>query len=580
MELTKRKIGDKEVFPFTIPSGIITTDTSSLENIANEVLEIGVLTTKSIGLRPRLMPTEDLLEKKKAGLLEDVDLLAYREPILAQFAPYHFVNAVGLANPGAEEFSRRLGQIQIPEDKFLLVSIFGKDEGEFVDVANILKEHADGFELNLSCPHAKGVGMQLGQNPELVRKIVAAVKTVTGKPIFAKLTPNVSNIAEIARAAIEAGAYGITAINTVGPIEYKFNSHCVLTNKKGGESGRGITATGIKCVKDITDSLGNIPLIGCGGIYTATDVIAYANAGASFFGVGTALAGMSEQEIKSYFKTLVKDLKNGTNNAGDLIKKVNMEYQKFLVARKISPAKDFHILQMEGYFKSKPGQFVFAWLPEKGEKPFSVMDDDPLTIGFSERGCFTRELARLKEGDQIYFRGPYGNTDLAELVEGNTNYFSGTGGGLTPINNSPKVVLVGGGCGIAGIYMFAKASHGNHPHIFLGAKDKDHIPLLDELKRYGIVYIATEDGSLGSKGLVSELLQKGLNELREGMLFINCGPRAMIDAVVDIERRYTVPEMIYSSIDYMTKCGVGVCGSCADKKGLRTCVEGPFMDNS
>ncbi|MCX6709236.1 MAG: tRNA-dihydrouridine synthase, partial [Candidatus Woesearchaeota archaeon] len=389
--MQKTRIGSKTVSPFTIPSGIITTEPSCLESIADKIPEIGVLTTKSIGLLPR------------AG---------NREPIIAQYAPYCFVNAVGLTNPGAEAFSEKLQKATIPVDKFLLISIFGKDAEEFAQVARILEKQADGLELNLSCPHAKGYGMQLGQDPEMVKAIVAKVKTVTNKPIFAKLTPNTQNIAEIAKAAMEAGAYGITAINTVGPGAYMFDGQYVLTNKVGGLSGRGITPIGIKCAKDITDALGNIPMIVCGGIYTANDVKACQKARQqakeTVFGIGSALAGMTEAELKKYFSTIDSDLEHETNNAERLLKTVDMSYKKFRVAARIPLAEDFHILQMDGVLQAEPGQFAFAWLPEKGEKPFSVMYTDPLVIAFQERGCFTKALAKLERGDEIYFRGPYG----------------------------------------------------------------------------------------------------------------------------------------------------------------------------
>ena len=544
MKLERRRIGNKEVFPFTIPSGIVTTEASAIERIANEVPEIGILTTKSIGPEP------------KPG---------NREPILAQYAPYCWTNAVGLTNPGAGEFAKRLGKIKIPKDKILLVSIFGKDAEEFAKVARTLEANADGFELNLSCPHAKGYGMQLGQDPEMVRNIVEAVRTATKKPIFAKLTPNVSNIAEIAQSAMNAGAYGITAINTVGPGAYLIDNHYVLTNRVGGISGRGITPIGIKCVKDITDKLGNIPIIGCGGIYIANDVISYSKAGASFFGIGSALAGMTEFEIKHYFSALVKDIEKGTNAAKGLLPSISTSYRKFTIDEKTDLSNDLHILEMNGKLEADAGQFVFAWIPEKGEKPFSIMDTDPLKIGFLERGCFTKELAKLKKGDEIYFKGPYGL-------------------GFTSMDSD--IVLVGGGCGIFGLNLFAKRfnergtyhwEHNEEIVTVLGAKDKEHIPPLDLFEQCGEVHVATEDGSHGKKGFVTDLFS-GLN-LNRNCYFLNCGPKAMIEAVLPLELQITSADKVYSSIDYMTRCGVGICGSCANEQGLRTCVEGPFISS-
>jgi len=532
MKIKKTKIGEKEVLPFTIPSGIVTTQVSSLEKLAKEIPELGVLTTKSIGPKPRV---------------------GNREPVLVQYYPGCFVNAVGLTNPGAEEFSERLTRANFPDNKFLLASIFGKNEKEFVYVAMTLENYVDGFELNLSCPHAKGYGMQLGQDPEIVFNITRAVKDVIRKPVFAKLTPNAGNIGEISLAAVTAGAEGIVAINTVGPGNHIIDGYSVLTNKVGGLSGRGILPIGVKCVKDIRDAV-DVPIIGMGGIATAEDVESYFAAGASFFGIGSALVGMTDEEIKNYFSVFVKDLERGENNAESLLKQVDMEYQKVRITEKIDNGCDFKLFKTDTRIRAEPGQFVFAWLPYAGEKPFSVMDDDPLTLGILERGDFTRKINSLDKGDYFYFRGPYGKS----------------------VEVNGEVVLVGGGCGIAGLFLLAKRySEKANLLTLLGGKDKQYIPYIDKFEKYGKVRIVTEDGSLGDKGLVTDLFKK-VNMKRDSYFF-NCGSKEMIDAVLPLELEVSSAERIYSSVDYMTKCGVGICGSCADEKGRRSCIEGPFM---
>lgn len=552
MQITKKPLGNKEVMPFTIPSGIITTEVSCLERIANKVPEVGILTTKSICPKPRLVPEGDEVHnrdpKKQYG---------NREPIFGQYHPGCFVNAVGLTNPGAEEFAKKLKGIKIPQDKFLLVSIFGKNAKEFAYVADIVKNRADGLELNLSCPHAKGYGMQLGQDPEIVSQITKEVKKVTKKPVFAKLTPNAGNIGDIAKAAIESGAYGITAINTVGPGYYVVDGQPVLTNKVGGLSGRVISPVGLRCVRDIRAKLSNTPIIGMGGIATAKDIEDYTSVGASFFGIGSALAGMSEKEIKEYFPAIVTDLKEGSNTAESLLKKVDMEYKKVIIDKKIDAGCDFKLIKTASSFeKAYAGQFVFAWIPGVGEKPFSIMDNDPLTLGILEKGEFTKAINSLQEKDSFYIRGPYGKS--------------------VPRPMNEHITLVGGGCGIAGLYLIAKElSKKNTVKTFLAAKDKEHIPYLNEFKKYGEVFIATENGSLGKKGLVTDLFEPNFHN---NQYFFNCGPKAMINAVLALELEITSPERVYSSVDYMTRCGVGICGSCADEKGRRTCVEGPFMN--
>ncbi|MCH1491417.1 MAG: tRNA-dihydrouridine synthase, partial [Luminiphilus sp.] len=204
---------------FTIPSGIVTTAPSIIQRVLRDMPEVGVITTKSIGLEPRL---------------------GNREPVYSQFAPGCFVNAVGLTNPGARASLESLRQVEVPTDRFLLVSIFGGSIEEFVAVAKILEPVADGFELNLSCPHASGYGMAMGQDPKMVGQIVSAVKTAVGKPVIPKLTPNVANISEIGQAALDAGADGLCAINTVGPGYTESHGAPVLSNGVGGMSGKGV----------------------------------------------------------------------------------------------------------------------------------------------------------------------------------------------------------------------------------------------------------------------------------------------------------------------------------------------------
>jgi len=509
-----------------------------LEKLAREIPELGILTTKSIGPEPR------------AG---------NREPILGQYIPGGFINAVGLTNPGVEEFARELSQSSFPQDKFLLASIFGKNAGEFVDVARHLEKDVDGFELNLSCPHAKGYGMQLGQDPETVEEITREVVNITEKPIFAKLTPNVRDIGKIAQAAVGAGARGLVAINTVGPGYYSVDGISVLTNKVGGLSGTGIAPIGLKCVRDIRQAVGDEPLIiGMAGIRTTRDALESFYAGSDAVGIGSGLAGMTDENLIGYFSHLVEDIKNNgkTNNSSAFLQEVDMTYQKVRVKRTLNSDCDFRIARTDTSIDALPGQFVFAWLPGGDEKPFSIMDNDPLTLGVLERGEFTRQFNQLQKGDCFYVRGPYGQ-------------------GVDVPENS-DVVLVSGGCGSAGLYLHAKRfSEKSNITTLLAAKDKKHIAYLEKFERYGKVEVVTEDGSLGRKGLVTDLI--GDLDLRDGSYFFNCGPKAMVDGVLPLELEVSNGERIYSSVDYMTRCGVGICGSCSDKTGRRTCVEGPFM---
>lgn len=518
---------------FTIPSGIITTDAKVLEKIANEIPQIGVLTTKSIGLEPR------------AG---------NREPILSQYAPGCFINAVGLTNPGAAEFVKQLKTIKIPPERFLLVSIFGKDAEEFVKTAKILAPLADGLELNFSCPHAQGYGMVIGQNPDLVKETTSAVKKAVPIPVILKLTPNVSNISLIAKAGAEAGADGFCVINTAGPGYYSVDGNPVLSNKLGGLSGKGILPLGLKCVKEIKEAV-DLPLIACGGISGADDVRAYQQLGAGIFGVGSALAGLSIVALKEYFVLLEKDLENYTNEAVKKLKTVEMNFQKGRLVENKKLAEDLSLLIFNQNFKIEPGQFIFVWLSGFGEKPFSVLDNEPLTLVIQKRGRLTEKLVNLKSSEKIYFRGPYG---------------------LPLKKNNAKHILVAGGCGLAALEQIGR-DFGN-AEFFIGAQDKEHLFHIEEVRKIGSVYLATEDGSVGERGLITDLLEKKLRESPEkNLVFYNCGPEKMIEAAIKIEEKYALPENIWSSADCIIKCGVGLCGSCADKLGNRACVDGPFI---
>ena len=189
--MTTEFLGKQLGRPFTIPSGIVTTAPAIIQRVMDTMPEIGVITTKSIGLTPRL---------------------GNREPVYSQFAPGCFVNAVGLTNPGVEEALRGLSELNVPNDRFLLVSIFGGSVEEFVAVARQLAPVADGIELNSSsCPHASGYGMAMGQDPDMVRDIVSAVCNAVDVPVIPKLTPNVDDIAVIGRVAVEGGAAALCA---------------------------------------------------------------------------------------------------------------------------------------------------------------------------------------------------------------------------------------------------------------------------------------------------------------------------------------------------------------------------------
>lgn len=529
--------------PFTIPSGIVATAVPIIEYLFQHAPEIGVMTTKSIGPQPR------------AG---------YREPVYSQYAPGCFVNAVGLTNPGAERSAELFACLDVPSDRFLLTSIFGGSIEEFVAVARLLAPHSDGLELNLSCPHAKGYGMAMGQDPELVREITAAVKAAVDIPVVPKLTPNAANIAEIAEAAVAGGADALCAINTLGPGYFSAHGSPVLSNEVGGLSGKGVLPIGLKCVRDISARVG-VPIIACGGASSAADISAYRDAGATIVGVGSALTGLTTPEVVRYFHMLDAELAadappGGEGSATDLVRyDVDMDFRPVVLTENVRVCEDIAILRFDRPVPVRAGEFVFLWIPGVGEKPFSALTDDPFSLVVIDVGQFTGALMKLAPGTRAYVRGPHGQP--ARPPEG------------------AEIVAVAGGTGLAAVYQLLRDEGGGT--LFLGARTAERLYYVDEARAMADVHVATDDGSEGYHGRVTELLDRHLAGRRpeafDNVVFYNCGPEPMVHAAVAVQRKYVPEDRIYSAIDYLTKCGVGVCGACAAPDGLRLCVDGPFL---
>ena len=525
--------------PFTIPSGIVTTAVPIMQYIFDHMPEVGVITTKSIGLEPR------------AG---------YREPVLSQYAPGCFVNAVGLTNPGAHKSAELMAQLKVPADRFLLTSIFGGSIAEFVEVAKILAPVSDGLELNLSCPHAKGYGMAMGQDPEMVQEIVAAVKAVVDIPVIPKLTPNTPDIAMIARAAEAGGADGFCAINTVGPGYTSAHGHPVLSNGAGGMSGKGVLPIGLKCIREVAAAT-DLPIIGCGGVSSADDVRAYFDAGATVVGVGSALVGMTTDEIGDYFQTLAQDLKRDTNRAASQIQyDVDMSFKPVTLVENNRVCEDITILTFDRKINIQAGEFIFLWVPGLGEKPFSALTDDPFSLVVIDVGVFTHGLMDLPAGTEAYVRGPHGIP-------------------VAPAEDA-RVMAVAGGTGLAAVYQIAR-DFGN-AEVYAGARTGERLYFLDECKQIADVHVATDDGSEGYHGVVTGLLRDRLQamtpEERDKLVFYNCGPEPMVHAAIAVQKEFCRDDQIFSAIDYLTKCGVGICGACAAPDGRRLCVDGPFLN--
>ncbi|ASJ16479.1 dihydroorotate dehydrogenase [Thermococcus chitonophagus] len=249
--------------PLILASGVVDMTPELLRRAHRE--GAGAVVTKSIGKEPRK---------------------GYDNPTVVEL-PYGLINAMGLPNPGWEAF---LEEFRGEEFDFpIIVSIFGGTPEEFAFLAEKLQEIADAFELNLSCPHARGYGMEIGQDPNNVYKVVKAVKDVTEKPVIAKLTPNTSDITKLGLAAEKAEADAVSAINTLKAIAIDiYAKRPILSNKVGGYSGPGVKPVALRAVYDLAKAL-DIPVIGIGGITTWQDAVEFLLAGASALQIGTAV---------------------------------------------------------------------------------------------------------------------------------------------------------------------------------------------------------------------------------------------------------------------------------------------------
>lgn len=199
------------------------------------------------------------------------------------------LNSIGLDNDGIDEFIR----VHLPYlrslDTAVIVSVAGKSRAEFVELAVRIDEAggADALELNISCPNVSG-GVDFGTDPRLCYEVVSSVRAACTLPILAKLTPNVTRIAEIAQAAMEAGADAVCCINTVLGMAIDWRKRKpILGNVLGGLSGPAIKPIALRCVYQVASSV-NIPIIGIGGIATIDDCMEFLMAGASCVQIGTA----------------------------------------------------------------------------------------------------------------------------------------------------------------------------------------------------------------------------------------------------------------------------------------------------
>lgn len=533
-------------------SGIWTTKPETIKFVDINIPEIELITTKSYQVNPNP---------------------GNREPIIVEDSLGNLGNAVGLRNPGMEKGYKDLKKLR-EEHKMralLNVSLSASSIDDFVKLVKRFEDVADILELNFSCPHAKpGFGSSIGSDANVVAEYMKELREVTNALLFPKLTPNVDDISAIAMAAINNGADGISAINTVGPEIYvePHTGKPILTNVKGGKSGDWIKNIAIKKILEIRRAVGvSVPIIGMGGISFAEDVKKLYEVGADVVGIGSVLSRVKNSDRPRFFSKLEKNLSNeGANPSFFVSNKRVAEYFPYTITEIVEKGPDLRLVKLDGKMDYKSSQFAFLWIPDVGEKPFSIAQDHPLSFivrkreydPSSKKGLFTDALFKLKEGDELMVRGPYG-----AVVDDHD--FHGI------------AVILAGGTGIAVAPKLAQelSAYGRSVSVYHGVTFTDQtMPELNFGK--SARYIPVEDQ--GIPGRVIDLVMQKLNSHHiNNTAFYNIGPIPFMQKAMKMEEQLGAdPKSIFSSIETRNMCGIGVCGECACGPKL-TCHDGTFF---
>jgi dihydroorotate dehydrogenase (NAD+) catalytic subunit len=250
--------------PTMLASGFLGISQAIFNRLYNA--DVGAIVSKSISSKP---------------------IEGYRNPTVVCLEGGSYLNAVGLANPGADVFSREIASNPyVP----IIVSLVGSSHDDFPPMINKFDDlNILGYEINLSCPHVAKMGMEVGDDPDMVTKVVKTVKSHTLKPVVVKVGLGNVDLLDIARAANDAGANAITAINTIRAMTINIESGIpVLSNKIGGLSGKSVKPVAIRCVYEISKNVA-LPVIGSGGIFSWEDAVEFMLAGASAIQRGSVI---------------------------------------------------------------------------------------------------------------------------------------------------------------------------------------------------------------------------------------------------------------------------------------------------
>lgn len=233
------------------------------------------------------------------------------------------LNAIGLQNPGIDVFCERDIPFLKKFDTKIIVNVCGKTTEDYCEVVERLgNEPVDMLEINVSCPNVKEGGIAFGQNPKAVEEITKAVKKVAKQPVIMKLSPNVTDITEMAKAAEAGGADVLSLINTLTGMKIDiYKQDFALANKTGGLSGPAIKPIAVRMVYQVANAV-NIPIIGMGGIQTGEDAMEFILAGATAVAVGTANFNnpFATEQVAAGIESYMRQM--GVDDIRDLIGKV------------------------------------------------------------------------------------------------------------------------------------------------------------------------------------------------------------------------------------------------------------------
>lgn len=206
--------------------------------------------------------------------------------------PAGLINAIGLQNPGVEEVIRHeMPELRKRYNGPIIANVSGFSIDEYAYVCERIDKETDAaiIEVNISCPNVHNGGMAFGTSPEAAAEVTKAVKAVTAKPVYMKLSPNVTDITAIAKACVEAGADGLCLINTMLGMRIDIRRRQpVIANRYGGYSGPGVFPVALRMVNQVSKACPGTPIIGCGGVSSAEEVIEMMMAGASAVEIGAA----------------------------------------------------------------------------------------------------------------------------------------------------------------------------------------------------------------------------------------------------------------------------------------------------